>query len=134
MEAYATADDLEARWRILSVDEQEKAQTLLGDASVHLKTLIERKYGEGYVPSDLMKETLKIVTCNIVMRSMNVKQGFFGMSEVSTTAGSYAQTFTPINSSGDMRLTTEELKLLGLNVGGGAFVFPYCKNAEEVDE
>lgn len=130
MEAFATVNDLEARWRTLTEEEKEKAGTLLGDASVHLQTLIVRKYGENYNPSDLMKENLKIVTCNIVMRSMNVKQGFFGCSEVSTTAGPYTQSFTPINSSGDMRLTTEELKLLGLNLASAGFVFPYLKNTD----
>lgn len=131
MDAFATVNDLEARWRALSDEEKEKAGTLLGDASVHLQTLCVRKFGEDFAPNDLMKENLKIVTCNIVMRSMNIKQGFFGMSEVSTTAGSYAQSFTPINSSGDMRLTTEELKLLGLNSPHAGFVFPFLKQEEE---
>lgn len=132
MEAFATVNDLEARWRTLTEEEKEKADTLLGDASVHLQTLMVRKYGEDYTPSELMSENLKIVTCNIVMRSMNVKQGFFGCSEVSTTAGPYSQTFTPINSSGDMRLTSEELKLLGLSSVTSGFVWPYC-SSDEVD-
>lgn len=134
MEAFATVTDLEARWRILSEEEKTKANTLLSDASVHLQTLISRKYGENYTPSELMSENLKIITCNIVMRSMNVKQGFFGCTEISTTAGPYSQTFTPINSSGDMRLTAEELKLLGLSSASAGFVFPYCATEEEEQE
>ena len=130
MEAFATVSDLEARWRELTDDEKTKADVLLNDASVHLWTLITQKFGDDYTPSELMSENLKIVTCNIVMRSMNVKQGFFGMSEVSATAGSYSQSFTPINSSGDMRLTTEELRLLGLSSQHGGFVWPYA--SEEV--
>ena len=125
MEAFATVDDLEKRWRTLTDDEKERAGVLLDDASVHLWTLIVQKFGDDYAPSELMSENLKIVTCNVVMRSMNVKQGFFGMSEVSATAGSYSQSFTPINSSGDMRLTTEELRLLGLSSQHGGFVWPY---------
>ncbi len=132
MEAFATVNDLEARWRTLTEEEKEKADILLGDASVHLQTLMVRKYGDDYTPSELMSENLKIVTCNIVMRSMNVKQGFFGCSEVSTTAGPYSQTFTPINSSGDMRLTIEELKLLGLSSVSSGFVWPYG-SSDEVD-
>lgn len=130
MEAFARVEDLEARWRVLTDDEKTKAETLLLDASVHLQTLINRKYGENYTPSELMKENLKIVCCAIVMRSMNVKQVFFGMEQVSTTAGSYSQSYTPINSSGDMRLTSEELKLLGLKGSNVGFVFPFCKDGE----
>ena len=130
MEAFASVEDLEARWRVLTDDEKTKAKTLLLDASVHLQTLINRKYGEDYTPSDLMEENLKIVCCAIVMRSMNVKQVFFGMEQVSTTAGSYSQSYTPINSSGDMRLTSEELKLLGLKGSNVGFVFPFCKDGE----
>ena len=125
MEAFATVDDLEKRWRTLTDDEKTRAGVLLSDASIHLWTLITQKFGDDYTPDDLMSENLKIVTCNVVMRSMNVKQGFFGMSEVSATAGSYSQSFTPINSSGDMRLTTEELRLLGLSSQHGGFVWPY---------
>ena len=130
MKAFATVSDLEARWRELTDDEKKRAGVLLDDASVHLWTLITQKFGDDYTPSKLMSENLKIVTCNVVMRSMNVKQGFFGMSEVSATAGSYSQSFTPINSSGDMRLTTEELRLLGLTNQRGGFVWPYA--SEEV--
>lgn len=128
MEAFATVDDLEKRWRTLTDDEKERAGVLLSDASVHLWTLIVQKFGDDYTPDELMSENLKIVTCNVVMRSMNVKQGFFGMSEVSATAGSYSQSFTPINSSGDMRLTTEELRLLGLSSQKGGFVWPYSSD------
>lgn len=127
MDAYASVEDLEARWKMLTTEEQTKATTLLGDASVHLQTLISRRYGEEYEPSDLMKENLKIVCCNIVMRSMNQKPAFNGVSQYSQTAGVYTESFTPINSTGDMRLTTEEKKLLGLNGAVGAFVYPYCK-------
>ena len=126
MGAFATVNDLEARWRTLDDDEKAKAEVLLGDASVHLQTFIRQKRGEFYNPDALMLENLKVVCCNVVMRSMNAKQSFFGMSEVSATAGPYSQTFTPINSSGDMRLTDEELRLLGLKGQRGGFVFPYA--------
>lgn len=130
MEAFASVEDLEARWRVLTDDEKTKAETLLLDASVHLQTLMNRKFGVDATPDTLMKENLKIVCCAIVMRSMNVKQVFFGMEQVSTTAGSYSQSYTPINSSGDMRLTSEELKLLGLKGSNVGFVFPFCKDGE----
>lgn len=125
MEAYATVEDLQARWRALTEEETTRANTLLLDASVHLKTLLNRRYSEDYTPDELMSENLKMVCCAIVMRSMNVRTGFFGMSQVSTTAGSYSQSYTPINSSGDMRLTAEELKLLGLKGAKCGFVYPF---------
>jgi hypothetical protein len=134
MEAFATVEDLQARWRVLTDEEKTKAETLLGDASVHLQTLINRKFDADFEPDELYKENLKIVCCNIVMRSMNVRGGFFGMEQVSTTAGSYSQSFTPINSSGDMRLTSEELKLLGLKGSNVGFVFPFGRKEFPKDE
>ncbi len=125
MQAYATVEDLEARWRTLDDDEKAKAETLLGDATTHIRALINQKRGDKFEPDELMQENLKVVCCNIVMRSMNAKQSYFGMSEVSATAGPYSQTFTPINSSGDMRLTDEEMRLLGLKGQRGGFAYPY---------
>jgi hypothetical protein len=134
MDAFANVGDLEVRWRTLTEEERERAKVLLEDASVHLQTLINRKYGEGYEIGDLLKQNLKIVCCNIVMRSMSMKANFFGMNQISTTAGSYSQSYSPINSSGDMRLTSEELKLLGLKSANCGFVFPFGKKEFPTDE
>lgn len=130
MEAFATVEDLEARWRTLTDEEKTRASVLLNDATAHLQAIINQRLGEYFLPDALMLENLKAVCCNVVMRSMNIKQGFYGMSEVSATAGPYSQSFTPINSSGDMRLTDEELRLLGLKGQRASFVFPYNVNCE----
>lgn len=134
MDAYASVEDLEARWKVLDTDEQAKAETLLGDASVHLRTLINQKLGADYQPDDLMTENLKVVCCNVVMRSMNQRPAFSGLSQYTQTAGMYSESFTPINSSGDMRLTTEERKLLGLDGCVAGFVFPWKKTDDQNGE
>lgn len=122
MDAYANIDDLESRWKALGVDEQKKAEALLLDASYHLKALLEKKRGEDFEIDDVLAHNLKVVVCNIVMRSMNTRPDLFGVSQMSITADVYSQSFTPINSTGDMRLTDEEAKLLGLKSAKVGFV------------
>ena len=63
--AYATVEDIEARWRMLTADEQSLAQTLLDDASVMLARLVTID------ESDEQQATLlKQVSCSMVIRSM----------------------------------------------------------------
>lgn len=124
MDAYATIDDLQLRWKQLNEDEKKKAEILLQDASYHLFGLLKAKMGDDFEIDETYKHNLKVVTCNIVMRSMNLKQDFFGVSQVQTTAGCYSESLTPINSTGDMRLTDEEERLLGLKKQKIGFISP----------
>lgn len=127
MNVYAEISDLESRWKPLDLDEQQKAKALIEDASYHLKALLEKKRGADFEIDDVLAHNLKVVVCNIVMRSMNTRPDFFGVSQMSITADVYSQSFTPINSTGDMRLTDEEEKLLGLKSAKVGFVHPSFK-------
>lgn len=127
MNAYAEISDLESRWKTLNADEQKKAEALLLDASYHLKALLEKNRGADFEIDDVLAHNLKVVTCNIVMRSMTTRPDFFGVSQMSITADVYSQSFTPINSTGDMRLTDEEEKLLGLKSAKVGFIHPTFK-------
>lgn len=127
MNAYAEISDLESRWKPLDLDEQQKAKALIEDASYHLKAQLEKKRGTDFEIDDVLAHNLKVVVCSIVMRSMNTRPDFFGVTQMSITADVYSQSFTPINSTGDMRLTDEEEKLLGLKSVKVGFVHPSFK-------
>lgn len=70
--AFATFDDLAARWRALSPAEEASATTLLGDAAWWLKVWF-REFGDlvALAAADLdLAEGLKILSCSMVKRAM----------------------------------------------------------------
>ena len=111
--AYADVADLEARWRPLSVQEQERAAVLLEDASAFI---------DGLVSTDrqVCQESgiLKQVVCSMVQRSMVATEtDAFGVTQQSMTAGPYTQSWSYANPNGDFYLTKMEKKLLGIGAG-----------------
>lgn len=111
--AYATVDDLEARYRTLTEDEAERAAVLLNDAAAMLDALVRVD------PSDSEQaELLKIVSCNMVMRSLLASDnGALGVTQQSMSADIYTQSWTFSNPSGDMYLTKNEKRLLNIATG-----------------
>lgn len=109
MVAFATVDDLEARWRPLSSAEQERAEVLLDDAAVYLSALVTVDDSD-----QEQADVLKVVSCSMVQRVMSSDVDTFGVSQASMTAGSYTQSMTFANPSGDFYLTAMEKKLLGI--------------------
>lgn len=107
--AFATVDDLEARWRPLTAAEQDRAEILLDDAGVFLSALV------AVDPVDEEQAAiLKMVSCSMVQRVMSADVDTVGVSQTSMTAGSYTQSFTYSNPSGDFYLTAMEKRLLGI--------------------
>lgn len=111
--AFADVTDIEARWRPLSADEAARADVLIGDASAMLSALVRVK------PCDTVQsDLLRSVCCSMVIRSMSAAEaGNVGVSQASMTAGPYTQSWTYSNTSGDMYLTKNERRLLGIGSG-----------------
>ena len=110
--AYATYEDVEARWRPLSTDEQERCSTLLDDAAAILDSIVKVDESD-----DAQAELLKVVSCNMVIRAMSAAADTFGVTQSSMTAGPYTQSWSYSNPSGDMYLTKTEKHLLGISSG-----------------
>jgi len=111
--AFASADDLTARWRPLTTEETARANTLLKDASQQI--LDEDTHG---VLADLTAPTLTLVkiTCNMVIRAMasGVEAGP-PVTQDQWNAGSFGQSRTYANPTGDLYLTKAERKQLGFS-------------------
>lgn len=123
--AYATVDDLIARWRTLSDDESAVASVLLDDVAVLIDS-----YGE---PSSA--DAAKAVSCSAVRRAMQASAtDVFGVSQASMTAGSYQQQWTYANPSGDLYLTKQEKRMLGLGCGKLGFARPSYGRLEPDDD
>lgn len=132
--AFATVEDLEARWRDLDSDEEAKASTLLDDAGAMLTALVDVD------PTDAQQATLlKIVSCSMVTRAMMAAESdTYGVSQLDYGMGPFSQAAHFSNPNGDMYLTAQEKRLLGITGGYVLGVRPlidgaYGSNAVSAD-
>lgn len=102
-EPFATVDDLEKRWHVLSVSERGQASVLLEDASA----LIRAQSPWQSLDSGLLRS----IVCAMVKRAMNMGESA-GVSATSQNVGGVSESFTFANPNGDLYFTTQERKLL----------------------
>lgn len=108
--AFATVDDLEARWHPLLDAERERAAVLLEDAALYLSSFVNVDDGD-----ERQAGILKMVSCSMVQRAMSTAQSdAFGVSQQTITADIYSQSLSFANPSGDFYLTASEKRLLGI--------------------
>lgn len=113
MEPFATVEDYEARYGEVSDDAQ--LETLLSDASA----FIASQAGFSMPTSDVGTANLVRVTCAVVHRSL-MSGSWAGLSNVSQSADGYSASATVYNPGGDLFLTAQEKKSLGI---GGSRAF-----------
>lgn len=121
-QAFATVEDVEARWRVLSPSEKERAEVLLSDASaiIRARFTLARK--------DISKadpEMLKIVCCDIVIRAMDKPSSMDGVTSMTQTAGVYSQTYSYAQYTSGIKLLRDELVKLGLYGAGIGSIKPH---------
>lgn len=119
MADFATVAQLEGRWRPLSTGEQARALILLGDASAQLRvecpdidTRITVQDGEALPELDPVVP--ERVVCDMVKRAMLAAVDQPAMANFQETAGPFSQSGTFLNPTGDLYLTKNERRLLGI--------------------
>lgn len=131
MRPFATANDLEARWRVLSASEKGQAETMLGDASAVIASELARS-GIALDESDeIQAANLKATCCAMVKRAMNAGDELSGVSQYSQTAGSYSFSATAANLNGDLYMTSNERKRLGIGKGMMGSIRPKIGAADD---
>ena len=111
MTPVATVEDYEARYG--KVDDEERISKLLQDAT----NIIASQPGFcDKNRDDTWWGVLETVTCAMVHRSM-MAGSYAGLSSVSQGAGGYTASVGGYNPGGDLYLTRNEKKALG--IGGG---------------
>lgn len=107
--AFATVDDLEARWHTLTESEKTTAETLLLDASQYVVDI-------GIDTGNVAHTTLKRVVCAMVKRAMSAAAAGIpdGVTQVNQTTGSFTDGYTFANPNGDLYLLAAEKKALGM--------------------
>ncbi|WP_115728251.1 Gp19/Gp15/Gp42 family protein [Actinomyces culturomici] len=105
---WATPEDLEARWRLLTDDEKQRATALIDDAMSLIKDECPKW------PSAQL-ESLRRIVCQMVHRAMLAPLGdedAIGVSNASMTTGPFSQALTFTNPGGDLYLTKAERRAL----------------------
>lgn len=106
---FATAEDVAARWRPLTPNEQTTAETLVIDASAVIRARfpgIDGQVTSGAVDADV----LTMVVAGMVKRALIAPMD--GVSQQAQTAGPYSQSQTFANPMGNVFLTAAELVLI----------------------
>ena len=114
MESFATITDLQSRWRALSDIEKTRAETLLMDASVIIATMCAQSGIEIDATDELQALTISSITCEMVKRAMLSPVDQAPLKQFSQTAGSYSESGTYVNPTGDLYMTSDEKKRLGI--------------------
>ncbi len=114
MDAYATLEDLQRRWRLLSADEQQRATTLLSDAAVKIALACKQSGVVIDAADELQSEALKSINCEMVKRAMMSPIDMPPVSSFAQTAGNYSESQTYVNPMGDLYMTLGEKKMLGI--------------------
>lgn len=103
---FATVADLEARWHPLTDSERAKAEVLIGDAS---DMIIDAAADVDSV----RPETLTRICCQMVKRAMIAEAANpTGVTQYSQTAGSFSESGTYANPTGDLYLLAAEKRAL----------------------
>ena len=109
--AYATVQDLEARYGALTDGQQERASVLLDDAAVLIDSAAT-------IDTEARESAARVVSCAMVNRALQAAESdAYGVSQATMTAGSYSQSMSFANPSGDLYFTSTEKALLGISGG-----------------
>ena len=113
MTPFATVEDYEARYGPVPDEDHGRVETLLVDASNYIASQ------PGFClrdKDDTWWGVVESVTCSIVHR-VTMSGSYAGLSNVSQGAGGYTASVAVYNPGGDIYLTKNEKKALGI---GGA--------------
>lgn len=113
---WSSVADVEARWRVLTEGERERAAALIDDAT----SLILDEYPKA--GETIRAESLRRIVCQMVKRAMlnpvgDTSVGGVGVSNASMTAGPYTQSLTFQNPQGDLYLSKSERRALSRRRG-----------------
>lgn len=114
MEAFATIAELQTRWRVLSDIEKSRAEMLLMDASAIIATMCAQSGIAINADDELQSLIIRATACEMVKRAMLSPVDQAPLKNYSQTAGSYSESGTYVNPTGDLYLTSNEKKRLGI--------------------
>lgn len=122
MGPFASTEDYVARYG--PVDDEARVSALLGDAT----NVIASQPGFSMSDDETWLGVLETVTCAMAHRSL-VSGSYAGLSSVSQGAGGYNASVSVYNPGGDLFLTDNERRALGLEGGRVGMSDPWGSGA-----
>ncbi|MEX3655252.1 Gp19/Gp15/Gp42 family protein [Mycolicibacterium fortuitum] len=125
MDAFATSDELENRWRPLSPSEKDRATVLLGDASVWLRAWFP-DVDDRIAAGTLDVVAAEMVACAMVKRAMLDSDGLASEQNQQTMGPfAFANQRAFSNPDGNLYVTARERELLlGIRTGAVSYMSP----------
>lgn len=124
--ALVNVHDLEARWRPLEENERTRATVLMQDAEALIAS-------HGVEVEKLNLNVLVAVVCAMVKRAMAAPIDQVPLKNTQQTAGSFSESITFLNPTGDLYLTAGEKRMLGIGRSRLAILRPYIGASREDD-
>lgn len=125
MDPFASATQYEARYGTVAGSERATLGECLGDATAMMCAALD-SYGVDYSnPSDDYADRLMRVCRSMAHRAMQSATGGaadvpYGVSQASQSAGGYSMSYSFSNPYGDLFITSQERRMLGI---GGVHVY-----------
>lgn len=111
MDSYATLTDYELRYGDVKADDEPRIETLLSDAT----SMILANGGDSE-PQEEFKNAYTLVCCAMAHRVVTSPAwAVGGVTQHTQTAGSFSESYSFGNPNGDLFLTKNERKTLGLS-------------------
>lgn len=114
---YATIEDIEAYWRVLTEDEKASAEMLIADTSAKIRYKA-KKAGKDFdtmIADDIdLQNVAKSIVCKVVINAMKCTDTM-PMTQFSESVGGYSISGSPYNSSGGLYISKADWKELGLS-------------------
>lgn len=117
MSSFATVEDMIALYRPLETDEITRAEALLPVISDRLRQAainVGRNLDDMIANGELLENTVKSVTVDIVARCLQTPTSGAPMSQYAEAAGGYSVSGTFLSPGGGVFIKNSELKALGL--------------------
>lgn len=125
--AFATVADVEVRWKTLNAAEKARCEVLLADANAKMI----QAGADATSTDESYSQVCKAVCCQMVIRAMQ-SADFLGLTSESISAGEYSQSYSYANPTGDLYLTAQEKRDIG--VSGVTIINIHPKGAGNCDE
>jgi hypothetical protein len=119
MEPFASATDLEARWKPLSADETARAGVLLAAASRMIRRTyrtVDARIAAGEINSE---DVVDVVTA--MVKRVMIRSDVEGLESRSETAGPWSYQDKFANPLGNMYMTADDKSVFASVNSGGAF-------------
>lgn len=132
MRLFATVEALSEKYN-LTAEQERVAESYLKDATT---TITEMLAQHGKSPEDIEPDILELVTRDCAYRALSSAVQAREISQMTTSAIGYSETFTFASQSSDIYLSKKEKKLLGLTGSRLFMISPYkhdCVGGKDAD-